>query len=729
MYIRSIYIIVCIFFVCTVNSTKAQLCNKDSNYYSLTYTGGGNNYVKDAIVTNGDEVVALCSYDAFSTFVTKFTAQGSVIWSNEFSPDYPRTTWVQYPWYNETQMLGIIAGKNDTYYTYGSCIEHGKSINNVEEPPAHRVGLLFHFDKYGNKISGKYFGNWRTAYSVRSLLQLPNGNLIVYLKSHFTPKISKVLCVDNAGNILWGAPLQCASVIPYNEIDGAEPVMQQLANGDVIVGRIMQRDIPDTIQYPFQPPIIIPTPIHYFNVMQLNGNNGQLVWENSFQCPTLTNTNAPNTFVPQLKNITQLPNGKISIAADMYLPLDTTERFYAYKVFAKRVANYMLTPDGFNFKLFSYYPENGACTLEKATNYSNGTQLFVARDAATGSTLLFRVNAAGEITESHSYADNNTGNASHCTAIEKKQQHGYFIFQSNTNSPFIKSIITDAAGNTACAPSNIKMVAQNGLWPWLVDKVRLTPQLIDYDFRYSPFTIKQEIHPVQQQTDCQYMYVCCTDVIDSLHPRNIEICENENYTLPDNTVVTNAGTYYATFKTNRGCDSVLFYNVKKLKLPSSLTTSADTCLNNTGSVTLRASDGFDKYLWNNAQLTTVPYLTINKTGVFTVAVNNKCGAKTDTMQVYDQCDFPIFFPNAFTPNNDFLNDVLKVPEINKNRLRRLTIFNRYGQAVFITENIKRGWDGTFKGIPQENGTYTYLLEMEGLSGKKTLQKGTLILIR
>jgi gliding motility-associated-like protein len=728
VYRKRVHLIFYLFFICAFNSIKAQLCNKDSNYYSFTYTGGGNNYVKDALVTSSNEVVALCGYDAVSTFVTKFTAQGSVIWSNEFSPDYPHTTWVQYPWYNNTEMLGISAGKNDTYYTYGSCIEHGKSINNVEEPPSHRVGLLFHFDKYGNKISGKYFGDWRTEYSVRSLLQLQNGNIIVYLRSHFTPKISKVICVNDAGDFLWAAPIQCSSLIPYNEIDGAEPVMQQLANGNIVVARIMQRDIPDTIQYPFQPPIIIPTPIHYFNLFEFDGKNGQLVWENSFQCPTLTNTNAPNTFVPQLKNLTQLPDGKISVAADMYLPRDTAERFYAYKNYSKRAVNYMLTADGFNHKLFSYYPQNGACTLEKAITNSNGTQLFVARDSATGNTLLFKINAVGEITETRAYADNNVSATSHCTAVEKKQQ-GYFIFQSNANSPLIKSIITDAAGNTGCAPSQIKMVAQNGLWPWLVDKVRLTPQLINYDFRYSPFTIKQEIHSLQQQTTCQYMYVCCTDVIDSLHPRNIEICENENYILPDNAVVNNAGTYYATLKTTRGCDSVLFYNVKKLKLPSSLTTSPDTCLNNTASVILRASDGFDKYLWNNTQLTTLPYLTVQKPGVFTVSVKNKCGAKTDTISVYEQCDFPIFLPNAFTPNNDFLNDVLKIPEINKNRLRRLTIFNRYGQAVFKTENIKKGWDGTYKGLQQESGAYTYLLEMEGLSGKKIVQKGTIILIR
>ncbi len=711
-------------------NAKAQLCNKDSNYYLLNYTGGGNNFVKDAIITANNEVVALCQYDAFSAFMSKFTAQGSVIWSNEFTPDYPHDTWVQFPWYNLTEMLGIVAGLNDTYYTFGYSTEHGKSINNVEDPPTHKVGIVYHFDKYGNKIGGKYFGNWRTDYSVSGMLQLPGGNIIVYLRSHFTPKISKVLCVNEAGGIIWAAPIQCNSLISYDEVDGALPVLQQLKNGNIVVARIMQRDIADTIQYPFTPPIIVPAPIHYFNLFELNGENGDLVWQNSYQCPTLTNTNVSNTYIPQLKNITQLPNGNLSFAADMYLQLDTNERFYAYKVFSKRAANFITTADGFNLKLISYFPQNGACSLEKAmATGSNGQQLFVTKDSAMGNTILFKIDAEGQITWSQAYANNNNSPTAQCTAVEKKSGPGYIILQSDANSPNIKSVITDAAGNTGCAKAAIEMMTRNSVWPWLVDKVHLANQVINIDFRYSNFDIKQSAHPLQQRTDCQYQYVCCTDFIDSLHPHEVLLCKNQTYTLPDNSVVKDSGTYYATFKTTRGCDSILFYNVKIIPLPSDLTTTPDTCMKNAISIQLRASEGFDKYLWNNSVTTTLPSFAVNAPGTYTVKVENKCGAKTDTINVYPQCEFPVYFPNAFTPNNDFINDILKVPALNKNKLVRLTIYNRYGQIVFNTDNIKNGWDGKYKGIAQENGAYGYLLEMEGFSGKPILQRGTVILIR
>ena len=722
--------IFCIVLVVAQHYAKAQLCIKDSNFYSLTYNGDGNNFIKDAIITSNNEIVTLGQYDAFSGFISKFTTQGSVIWSNEFTPDYPHDSWVQYPWYNNTEMLGIIEGLNDTYYTFGSTYEHGKSINNVENPLSNKVGLLFHFDKYGNKITGKYFGNWRTEYSVSSLLQLSNGNLVVYLRSHFTPKISKVLCVNNAGGIIWAAPVQCNSIIPYDENDGANPVMQQLADGNIVVARIMQRDIADTIFYPFTPPIILPAPLHYFNLFELNGKDGKPEWQNSFQCPTLTNTNVSNTFIPQIKNITALPNGDLSFLADMYLPLDSGERFYANKIYSKRAANFITSHDGFNKKLISYYPADGSCSLEnaKATG-TNGEQLLVAKDSATGKSILFQIDTAGQIMWSKSYANVNTTGNSQSIAIERNQSKGYFIFQSDPGSPNINLTVTNAAGNIACNQLPVTMITHNGVWPWLVDKIHLADILINIDFRYSAFSIKQNTHPLSQHTDCQYQYVCCTDFIDSLHPHHISICENETYKLPDNTIVKDSGLYYATFKTQKGCDSILFYNLKILKSPLHLTATPDTCMKDAITIQLRASEGYDTYLWNNVTTTSLPYFSIHAPGVYSVKVENKCGVQTDTIHVYPECDFTIYFPNAFTPNKDFLNDVLRVPELNKNKFYRLTIYNRYGQLVFKSENIKDGWGGNFKGVAQENGVYIYFLEMRSLSGKQMNQKGTVVLIR
>lgn len=710
--------------------TKAQLCTKDSNFYSLTYTSIGNKYLNDGIINTENEMVVLGHYDAFSSFVTKFTSQGSILWSNEFKPDYPHDTWVQYPWYNNTEMLGITAGFDNSCYIYGYTTEHGVSYNNVETPPTHKGGLIIHIDKYGKKISGKFLGNWRTGYTVNNLIQLKNGSLVVYLKSHINPKISKVLCLNNAGDLLWAAPVQTNTIIEYKEIDGVNPVMKQLSNGNIVVAQIMQRDIADTLRYPFLPDIILPAPLHYFNLFELNGRDGKLLWENSYQCPTLTNTNVSNAFIPQIKNITQLQNGNLSFLADMYLQLDSNERFYAYKVLSKRTANFITSADGFNLKLISYYPLNGSCTLETARETgNNGEQLLLAKDSATGNSLLFKIDNEGRIFWSKSYTNTSNPSNSLGLAIEKVNNKGYSIFNSSPTSADIKLTITDAAGNTSCSQLPVIMVTQNGVWPWLVNKVHLSEMPAIIDFGNANFSIKQNTYPLSRYIDCEYQYVCCKDFIDSLNLINAEICENQSYKLPDNTIVKDSGLYYVTFKTARGCDSILFYNVKILKLPDHLTATPDTCMKRDASIELRASEGYENYLWNNLTKTFSPKFLINSPGTYSVKVENKCGTKTDTINIYSECDFPIYFPTAFTPNRDFLNDVLKVPELNKNKFIRLSIYNRYSQLVFKTDNRKAAWDGYFKGLPQENGVYAYYLEMEGYSGKKINQKGTVVLIR
>jgi gliding motility-associated-like protein len=217
-------------------------------------------------------------------------------------------------------------------------------------------------------------------------------------------------------------------------------------------------------------------------------------------------------------------------------------------------------------------------------------------------------------------------------------------------------------------------------------------------------------------------------VIDSLHPHNISICPNQTYTLPDQTVVNKAGTYYLTLKTQKGCDSVVYYNIKMLKSPADLTTSPDTCLNGSPVIRLRALPGYEMYWWNNMPSTNT-FSEVHAPGVYTVMVENLCGSKTDTIRVYDGCDLPVYFPNAFTPNGDNLNDILKLPSLNRYKLIRLKIFNRWGQMVFMTTRPNEGWDGKTGGRPQATGTYVYFLELESLSGKRSTSNGTVLLIR
>ena len=90
----------------------------------------------------------------------------------------------------------------------------------------------------------------------------------------------------------------------------------------------------------------------------------------------------------------------------------------------------------------------------------------------------------------------------------------------------------------------------------------------------------------------------------------------------------------------------------------------------------------------------------------------------------------IAVPTAFTPNGDGLNDYLFPLNAYKAVDLTFKVFNRYGQLLFNTTNWTNKWDGTFKGVAQESGTYVWMLNYTlSDTGKKFALKGTTVLMR
>ena len=93
------------------------------------------------------------------------------------------------------------------------------------------------------------------------------------------------------------------------------------------------------------------------------------------------------------------------------------------------------------------------------------------------------------------------------------------------------------------------------------------------------------------------------------------------------------------------------------------------------------------------------------------------------------CEEPfIFFPNAFTPNNDGENDVLRVlgTEI---EAMELVIYNRWGEKVFETTDPNEGWDGTFKGERLPPDAYGFYLRVLCIGGEEYYKQGNVMLLK
>ena len=125
-----------------------------------------------------------------------------------------------------------------------------------------------------------------------------------------------------------------------------------------------------------------------------------------------------------------------------------------------------------------------------------------------------------------------------------------------------------------------------------------------------------------------------------------------------------------------------------------------------------------------------PVFTGSAEKTYTIRLKTIAGCITiDTQVVKVNKNIVIYVPNAFTPNKDGLNDLLKPFMIGIKELSYFKIFNRWGELVFETHDPKKGWDGTFKGQPVQTHTLVWMLEGIGADNKTYHAKGSTVLIR
>jgi len=88
----------------------------------------------------------------------------------------------------------------------------------------------------------------------------------------------------------------------------------------------------------------------------------------------------------------------------------------------------------------------------------------------------------------------------------------------------------------------------------------------------------------------------------------------------------------------------------------------------------------------------------------------------------------VFIPNSFTPNGDGNNDFFQVYGESV-KVIDLKIFNRWGELVYQSNNVFAGWDGTYKGIPQNPGVFSYAVQITFLDNSTLNKQGSVTLLR
>lgn len=165
------------------------------------------------------------------------------------------------------------------------------------------------------------------------------------------------------------------------------------------------------------------------------------------------------------------------------------------------------------------------------------------------------------------------------------------------------------------------------------------------------------------------------------------ICQGGSYAFNGNNYTTE-GVYTKTLTTSAGCDSIV-----KLSLfvtaPSTSYISATICDDAT-------------YDFHGTSL--------NASGVYkdTVSTASGCDSIVVLELTVENCDFII--SNVVTPNNDGQNDTWKVSDYTVIQGCTVTIYNRWGQPVYETNDYHNEWAGTKNGEQLPDGVYFYAIK-------------------
>jgi gliding motility-associated-like protein len=226
--------------------------------------------------------------------------------------------------------------------------------------------------------------------------------------------------------------------------------------------------------------------------------------------------------------------------------------------------------------------------------------------------------------------------------------------------------------------------------------------------------------------------------------QKLSLCEGKSISVGDTTLKT-SGIYVKILKNTEGCDSIvtteLTVTTLDLKMPN------DTVLNLGDSVKLIGLSQTTlpvKWQWTpNTFLDCDTCLATWAKPVTSIMYRlavydtlSKC-RKEGVVYVKTKTECDAYIPNAFSPNDDGVNDKLMI-YLDKcvKRVKRFALFSRWGNPITQTDytNIDSPrevelWNGIIDGKVATNEVYVYFIEVEYINGQTKIVSGDTTLMR
>ncbi len=209
-------------------------------------------------------------------------------------------------------------------------------------------------------------------------------------------------------------------------------------------------------------------------------------------------------------------------------------------------------------------------------------------------------------------------------------------------------------------------------------------------------------------------------------------------------IATNAnlckGDYAVTITDAHGCSYTEDYSVEENNYHPPLNATAQPTVIYRGQnshLLAQTSANYDIVWFPNTYLSNPfiinPVSSPEQTITYIVQITDAYGCTnidTVTITVMDViCAEPyIYVPNAFTPNGDGNNDILYVHADMAIDIF-FAIYDRWGECVFKTTDVSKGWDGIYKGKPLDPAVFVYYLKVTCLNKLQFEKKGNITLLR
>ena len=641
--------------------------------------------------------------------IAKFTSKGNPVWSYTYKLDY--FDFIKLIFFKKINFSDMLLLSDGSMLVSGN-VEQVLSPYGLP-PPVKNWGLLSKLDRFGKVLWTKMLANEGNL-SITDIYQTSDGDIIGYIATDNGQKrtlgdhsYGKVFRMGPNGNIKWSSLLYSALFDAGGLGVKNKRAIMQSKSKNIIIGDVVHKT----------GDVFVETKEGNLHFMELDYATGKVNWESSYEYPVPV---YDRFFLPDLLQPIELTGGGFSFSTSLYLAS-------AGNTLVKKPVVINTDNKGVIQKLSAFVSADGSSSRIMQAVLDKNTMNRSILIENGGKPYILEINESGQIIWQHGYNTNQGQFPANSFSAGPK---GFNLFMSNNRSKQYRLLITDATGAIDCMNEDAAFTTVPAVLNLSHDSVHTrTDYNIENYYDYAYPLKRDEDYPLAKTTECQQTLDCCTDFVDQVNIPEIHICEGKDYSLPDGTIIKDSGVYDITYKTALGCDSIKFYKIVLDKNTASLDLGADTCLNGGNSFTLTATKGFGKYYWMNSSIATGNTFKVTQPGEYFVRVENSCGSRTDSIGIFELCDYPLYMPKAFTPNADGLNDVFRVSPVNKNKMMRLAVYNRYGELLFQTRNSNEGWNGRYKHQEAEGGVYIYFLEMRGLSGHLLTQKGTVLLVR